>query len=765
MIMERRVTGFSGSPSALMFDNKTLLPFPDQRANLAYGFGCDGQSRDVGFVDKPFFPSDPRYCDSAPSSLVSVETDFPSEDIDFSETVFRYINQLLLEEDMEEKSSMSHDPLALQAAEKSLHEALGETCRSEANPSPPFMESPDNNYLGNSNDYGKSSPSRNTGGSNFADHQWLGDVGDGRNYMRRSSDIGDFIFQSTVNAHVQPSSSLPNSFLSNGNRTNASLGSGPLFSNFLSGSQSVLQFQRGVEEASKFLPKVTQLFIDLEKSSVNSWSKEKKSLNVVNLEEDERDLLPLGGIRGKKNHQREDSEFEDERSNKQTAVYVDDIDTELSQMMDKMLLLKIKGRSRDSNTDESSEKEVNESLQQSRRTQAADGGKFHDITPTPTSNVTEMVDLRTLLILCAQAVSSDDRRTADDYLKQIRQHASPFGDGSQRLAHYFANGLEARLGGTGSQIYAAPGSKKTSAVDILKAHHLCRMACPFQKMAIVFANYMIMDLAEKATTLHIIDFGILYGFQWPVVIFFLSRRTGGPPKLRITGIEFPQRGFRPAERVQVTGRHLAKLCKQFNVPFEYNGIAQEWDTIKIRDLKIRNGETIVVNTMFRFKNLLDETVVLNNPRDSVLNLIRKIRPHLFVQAIVNGSFSVPFFVTRFREALFHYSALFDAFDTNLERYNRMRLMSEKEFFGREAINVIACEGTERVERPETYKQWQIRNKRAGFKQLPLAPALMKKLRSKLGEFPDDFVVDEDGHWMLQGWKGRILRASSCWVPT
>ena len=30
-------------------------------------------------------------------------------------------------------------------------------------------------------------------------------------------------------------------------------------------------------------------------------------------------------------------------------------------------------------------------------------------------------------------------------------------------------------------------------------------------------------------------------------------------------------------------------------------------------------------------------------------------------------------------------------------------------------------GAERVERPETYKQWQVRNQRAGFKQLPLAP--------------------------------------------
>ncbi|KAI4368843.1 hypothetical protein MLD38_017355 [Melastoma candidum] len=94
----------------------------------------------------------------------------------------------------------------------------------------------------------------------------------------------------------------------------------------------------------------------------------------------------------------------------------------------------------------------------------------------------------------------------------------------------------------------------------------------------------------------------------------------------------------------------------------------------------------------------------------------------------------------------------------------MRLMFEKEFSGREVMNVIACEGTERVERPETYKQWQIRNTRAGFRPLPLDLVIMKKLKSKLKEgYLEEFLIDEDGQWILQGWKGQILYASSCWV--
>jgi hypothetical protein len=69
----------------------------------------------------------------------------------------------------------------------------------------------------------------------------------------------------------------------------------------------------------------------------------------------------------------------------------------------------------------------------------------------------------------------------------------------------------------------------------------------------------------------------------------------------------------------------------------------------------------------------------------------------------------PFFVTRFRETLFHYSALFDMLETLVPREDWERMLIEKEIFGREALNVIAREGWERMKRPETYKQWQVRN--------------------------------------------------------
>ncbi|PSR86719.1 Scarecrow-like protein [Actinidia chinensis var. chinensis] len=540
-----------------------------------------------------------------------------------------------------------------------------------------------------------------------------------------------------------------------------SFASSNIVSNIFSGSESILQFNRGVEEGSKFLPSNNQLIIDVESYTFRPELKEGSPEVLVKVEKDDVENSP-NGPRGRKNHQREDSNFEEERSSKQSAAYVEE--DELCEMFDRYLLCTDEtGQPGFCDIDEEEQIEVTKASQRNGQPNGSSGGKTR---AKKQGNKKKVVDLRTLLINCAQSVIAGDSRTANEQLKQIRQHSSPSGDGSQRLADVFANCLEARLAGTGSQIYAALASKRMSAVDTLKAYQLYLSACPFMKFSIFFANRMIADLAMKSAKkkLHIIDFGILHGFQWPILVQHLSCLPGGPPELRITGIEMPLSGFRPAELVEETGRRLAKYCERFKVQFQYHAIARKWETIKIEDLNIFNDEVLAVNCLFRFKNLLDDTVAENSPRDAVLKLIRKMNPDIFVHTVVNGSYNIPFFVTRFREALFHYSSLFDMIDNNMPREDQQRTIFEQEFYGREIMNVIACEGSERVERPETYKQWQARNMRAGFRILTLKQELVKKARGKVKrDHHKDFMIDEDGQWLLQGWKGRIFCASSCWV--
>ena len=452
----------------------------------------------------------------------------------------------------------------------------------------------------------------------------------------------------------------------------------------------------------------------------------------------------------KKHHQQHQIECEPRRKNKHLAVY-NEVPDEPSEMFDKVLLFN---------------NEADESAVYNPEASQIGRGKGSNCEPTRRRkrvNKKDFVDLRTLLMHCAEAMGNNDLKGANEVLLQIRLHASPFGDGSQRLAHCFANALQARLAGTGIELYGALSAKTMSSIHMLKAYRLFVSACPFVRISNFFTTQMIMDLAEKSTRLHIIHFGIMYGFQWPALIQRLSERPGGPPVLRITGIDIPQPGFRPASMIKETGQRLANYCQRFHVPFEYNAIAQRWETIQVDDLKINKDEVTIVNCLYRFRHLLDETVVLSSPRDTVLNLIKRINPDVFFHGIVNGAYNAPFFTSRFREALYFFSAVFDMFDENASREDKERIVCEQEIYGKEVLNVIACEGAKRVERPEMYKQWQVRNMRAGLRQLPLNQEIVNKVKDKVKlSYHKDFLVDEDSQWLVQGWKGRILFALSCW---
>ncbi|XP_059463235.1 scarecrow-like protein 9 [Corylus avellana] len=754
--MDPRLRGFLGSANGVQLGNQSFSVLANQ--NLVAGPRFENAFLDHNFRESHYLQPD----EIALSSSEAQGDDSP-EDCDFSDTVLGYITQILMEEDMEDKTCMLQDSLELQAAEKSLYDLLGK----KYPPSPVHST----NYI----DGNGESPDDNHYVSNYASSSNSSSCFGDSNLIRNQRDYSYTLHSQLQSLPLYTISQSPysssNSVISSLDGLVDSSSSSLQVPDTNSENQSVWQFRKGVEEATMFLPRGSELFFNLEANGLLFREPKARTSEVpVKVEKKEEGEYSSTGSRGKRQSYEEDGDTEDERRSKQAAVYIES--TLRSKMFDTVLLLtKGQGWNHISELREALPNEISKTVlkngigknvSQNGKSKGSNGGRGRG---KKQSGIKEVVDLRTLLIHCAQAVAADDQRSANELLKQIRQHSSLFGDGNQRLAYCFADGLEARMAGTGSQIYKGLVSKRTSAADILKAYHLYLAACPFRKLSNFASNSMIMREAAKATRLHIIDFGILYGFQWPTLIQRLSWRDGGPPKLRITGIEFPQPGFRPAERVEETGRRLANYAESFGVPFEYNPIAKKWETIQLEELKIDKDEFLVVNCLYRGKSLHDESVSVKSSRDIVLNLIRKINPDIFIHGIVNGAFNAPFFVTRFREALFHYSALFDMLETLVPREDRERMLIEKEMFGREALNVIACEGWERMERPETYKQWQVRNLRAGFAQLPMDRDIVKKAMSKVrSSYHKDFVIDEDGRWLLQGWKGRIIYALSCWKP-
>ncbi|CAD6252577.1 unnamed protein product [Miscanthus lutarioriparius] len=365
------------------------------------------------------------------------------------------------------------------------------------------------------------------------------------------------------------------------------------------------------------------------------------------------------------------------------------------------------------------------------------------------------VDLRALLIRCAEAVATNDQQGAADLLQRIRRHSSPTGDGTQRLAHCFAQGLEARVMGIGSQMYQSLAAKSASAAGILKVYKLYMAACSILPLRFPLTNKTTYKAVAGRKKLHVVQYGLGPGFHWPDLLRMLSHREGGPPNVRLTGIDNPLPGFHPGQLIEETGRRLSDCARQFRVPFKFHAIAAKSEAVRAKDLDIDPEEVLVVISHFHFRTLMDESVIIDrqNPRDTVLKNIKKMRPKVFIHAILNGSYSGAFFVSRFREALNNFAALFDLIDTTVPQENKNTLLVEQEL-ARCAMNIIACEGVDRVERPHNYKQWHVRCERAGLRQLPLDLDIVQASKDKVNkEYRKYFVINEDHGWLLKGWKG------------
>ncbi|KAJ3694010.1 hypothetical protein LUZ60_009490 [Juncus effusus] len=527
-------------------------------------------------------------------------------------------------------------------------------------------------------------------------------------------------------------------------------------------SLPIVKFNKGLEEGMKFLPTVgeNKSTFDLQGNNklwFTSNSKENSNLvgkNVKEGEEQDRGLVIVPGkrqtnfedlsmLRGQRHVDSGDLSLMEGRKCKISEIYFNNRD----EAFDKILLLH-------------EELYVKEAIRLRKIKQT-------EIKLSHKKETNEnLVDLRILLMQCAQTISMNDIQSAHELIKQIRKHSSPDGNGYQRMAHIFVNGLEARLNGIDGELHQQLIVPQENMIDHLNTFHMSLIASPFLFASQYFANHTILNAIKKGSKLHIIHMGIEYGFHWPFLIHALSQRKGGPPKLRITGIDGLTPGFSYTARLEAIGKRLEGYARIASVPFEYRGIGAKWDEICIEDLNIEKDEVLIVNCLQGLAFLGDETDVMYSPKNQFLEIIRRIKPNIFIQGILNGSYRSPFFVDRFKQVLLHHSAMFDLLDNNIPRgNNKLRWYLENDVLGRAAINVIACEGSKRFLRSETYKQWHVRNLRSGYNQFPLDHAIIKQIKNMVSEAYDkDFFVENDDEWLLWGWKGRVIGAISTWQP-
>ncbi|CAD6217458.1 unnamed protein product [Miscanthus lutarioriparius] len=371
-------------------------------------------------------------------------------------------------------------------------------------------------------------------------------------------------------------------------------------------------------------------------------------------------------------------------------------------------------------------------------------------------------NLKELLIACARAVEHNNSYAIDLMIPELRKMVSVSGEPLERLGAYMVEGLVARLAASGSSIYKALKCKEPRSSDLLSYMHFLYEACPYFKFGYMSANGAIAEAVKGEDRIHIIDFHIAQGAQWISLLQALAARPGGPPFVRITGIDDSVSAYARGGGLELVGRRLSHIAGLYNVPFQFDAVAISSSEVEVGHLGIVPGEAVAVNFTLELHHVPDETVSTANHRDRILRLVKGLSPKVLTLVEQESNTNTAPFEQRFAETLDYYTAIFESIDLALPRDDRERINIEQHCLAREIVNLVACEGEERVERHEVFGKWKARLMMAGFRPSPLSALVNATIKTLLQSYSPDYKLAERDGVLYLGWKNRPLIVSSAW---
>ncbi|XP_004491586.1 scarecrow-like transcription factor PAT1 [Cicer arietinum] len=371
-------------------------------------------------------------------------------------------------------------------------------------------------------------------------------------------------------------------------------------------------------------------------------------------------------------------------------------------------------------------------------------------------------NLKHILTVCAKAIADNDLLMAQWLMDELRQMVSVSGEPIQRLGAYMLEGLVARLSASGSSIYKSLRCKEPESAELLSYMNILYEVCPYFKFGYMSANGAIAEAMKYEQRVHIIDFQIAQGSQWISLIQAFAARPGGPPHIRITGIDDSTSAYARGGGLHIVEKRLSKLAQHFKVPFEFHAAAISGCDVQLHNLGVRPGEALAVNFAFMLHHMPDESVSTQNHRDRLLRLVKSLSPKVVTLVEQESNTNTAAFFPRFLETMDYYAAMFESIDVTLPREHKERINVEQHCLARDLVNIIACEGVERVERHEVLGKWRSRFAMAGFKPYPLSSLVNGTIKKLLENYSDKYRLQEKDGALYLGWMNRDLVASCAW---
>ncbi|XP_061337270.1 scarecrow-like protein 28 [Gastrolobium bilobum] len=375
-------------------------------------------------------------------------------------------------------------------------------------------------------------------------------------------------------------------------------------------------------------------------------------------------------------------------------------------------------------------------------------------------------ELVSLLTACVEAIGSKNVATINHFIATLGDLASPKGTSISRLCAYFTEALAIRVTRLWPHIFHITTPRELDRVVVEDetgtALRLLNQVSPIPKFLHFTSNEILLRAFEGKDRVHIIDFDIKQGLQWPSLFQSLASRTNPPSHVRITGIGESK------QELNETGDRLAGFAEALNLPFEFHPVVDRLEDVRLWMLHVKEHESVAVNCVLQLhKTLYDGS---GGALRDFLGLIRSTNPTMVVMAEQEAQHNEVRLETRVCNALKYYSALFDSIDHCLPRESPMRTKIE-EMYAREIRNIIACEGSDRLERHESFVNWRKMMEQGGFRCMGVSERerIQSQLLLKMYSC-DNFNVKkqelEDGAAaaLTLGWLDNPLYSVSAWAP-